>query len=178
MDARTMRALAHPTRLALLEVLNLHPSLTATEASELIGVSPTNCAFHLRTLGRYGFVEEIETGPGRRRPWRVKQADIRFSDTDGEAATALADVMLDHWLTRIRTVQGRRHSLPARWQEVLGGSQTIVYATPDETRQLVDDVRAVLSRYNERAQDPDERPDGAEPVELLVFTQLFDALSS
>ncbi|MCP2328208.1 putative ArsR family transcriptional regulator [Hamadaea flava] len=178
MDARTMRALAHPTRLALLEVLNIHPSLTATEASELIGISPTNCAFHLRTLGRYGFVEEIDTGPGRRRPWRIKQADIRFSDADGEAAGALADVMLDHWLTRVRAVQARRHSLPAEWQEALGGSQTIVYATPDETRQLVEDLRTVLSRYADRARDPDQRPDAAEPVEMLVFTQLFDALSS
>lgn len=173
-----MRALAHPTRLALLEVLNLHPSLTATEASELIGISPTNCAFHLRTLGRYGFVEEVETGPGRRRPWRIKETDIRFSDTEGEAASALADVMLDHWLTRIRAVQGRRHTLPAAWQEVLGGSQTIVYATTAETAELVEDLRAVLSRYADRARDPDQRPADAEAVEILVFTQLFDALSS
>jgi len=178
MDARTMRALAHPTRLALLEVLNLHPSLTATEASELIGVSPTNCAFHLRTLGRYGFVEEVGTGTGRRRPWRVKETDLRFSDTEGEAARALSDVMLDHWLTRIRAVQARRHSLPAEWQEVLGGSQTIVYATPPETKEMVEDLRAVLSRYADRARDPEARPDGTEPVEMLLFAQLFDGISS
>ena len=180
-DARTMRALAHPTRLALLEVLNLHPELTATEASELIGISPTNCAFHLRTLGKYGFVEEVETGSaGRRRPWRIRKADITFSDvqdgTDGtQAARALSDVMLTHWLDRIRAVQAGRHEWPIAWQRALGGSQTIVYATPDEIQAMVDDLRAVLSRHEERAREPDRRPTGAEAVEILMFSQLFMA---
>lgn len=178
LDPRAMRALAHPTRLALLEVLNLHPSLTATEASELIGVSPTNCAFHLRTLGKYGFVEEIPTGPGRRRPWRVKRTGVSFSDVQEEpesaqAARALSDVMLARWLARIRAVQGSRHTWPAAWREVLGGSQSIVYATPQETKGLIDDIRELLSRHEERAQDPSRRPDEAAPVELLLFAQPF-----
>ncbi|NUT33167.1 MAG: helix-turn-helix domain-containing protein [Hamadaea sp.] len=180
LDPRAMRALAHPTRLALLEVLNLHPSLTATEAGELIGVSPTNCAFHLRTLGKYGFVEEIPTGPGRRRPWRVKQADLSFSEAQEEpetaqAARALSDVMLERWLARIRAVQAGRHTWPAAWLEVLGGSQTIVYATPQETKDLIDDLRAVLSRHEERARDPESRPEDAAAVEVLLFAQPFAA---
>src|SRR5271170_1962415 len=68
-DAKTMRALAHPVRMALLDILALR-TLTATQASELLGESPANCAFHLRTLARYGFVEEAGGGRGRERPWR------------------------------------------------------------------------------------------------------------
>ena len=49
-DARAMRALAHPVRVALLEALVHTGTLTATQASELLGESPANCAFHLRTL--------------------------------------------------------------------------------------------------------------------------------
>ncbi|WP_116066593.1 winged helix-turn-helix domain-containing protein [Asanoa ferruginea] len=74
--AAAMRALAHPTRIALIEALRLHSTLTATEASSLIGESPTNCAFHLRALARFGFVEEVGAGPGRRRPWRA--LDVRW----------------------------------------------------------------------------------------------------
>jgi DNA-binding transcriptional ArsR family regulator len=178
-DPRTMRALAHPTRLALLEALNLHPSLTATEASELIGVSPTNCAFHLRTLAKYGFVEEVETGsPGRRRPWRIRSADVTFSDVQDDAESALAaralsDVMLEHWLGRIRAVQAGRHEWPVAWQQVLGGSQTIAYVTAEETQAMLDDIRAVLGRHQERARDPERRPEGAAAVEMLLFAQLF-----
>jgi predicted transcriptional regulator len=57
-DPKAMRALAHPLRWALLEALTHAGTLTATQASEMLGESPTNCAFHLRTLAKYGFVEE------------------------------------------------------------------------------------------------------------------------
>jgi predicted ArsR family transcriptional regulator len=179
-DPRAMRAVAHPTRLALLEVLHVHPSLTATEASDLVGESPTNCAFHLRTLARYGFVEEVGAGPGRRRPWRIRRSDITFSDVQAEpdtaqAARALSDVMLRHWLDRIRAVQADRDRWPAEWREVLGGSQSIVYATPEEIQAMVADIREVLSRYDDRAREPDRRPEGSTAVELLLFSQLFGA---
>jgi DNA-binding transcriptional ArsR family regulator len=69
-DARAIRALAHPVRLSLLELLAHTGTLTATQASEILGESPANCAFHLRTLARYGFVAEAGGGRRRERPWR------------------------------------------------------------------------------------------------------------
>ena len=61
-DARTLRALAHPVRVALIETLSVEGPLTATEAGERIGESPTTCSFHLRQLAKYGFVEEAGAG--------------------------------------------------------------------------------------------------------------------
>ena len=69
-DPKAIRALAHPVRWALLEALGQAGTLTATQASEMLGESPANCAFHLRTLAKYGFVEEAGGGRGRERPWR------------------------------------------------------------------------------------------------------------
>jgi predicted ArsR family transcriptional regulator len=60
-----MRAVAHPVRLALLEALAQHQPMTATQAGEAIGESPTTCSFHLRMLAKYGVVEEAGSGPGR-----------------------------------------------------------------------------------------------------------------
>jgi len=60
-DPKVMRALTHPVRLALLEVLATEGPLTATEAGELIGESPTTCSFHFRQLKKYGFIEEAGT---------------------------------------------------------------------------------------------------------------------
>lgn len=65
-DPQSLRALGHPVRLALLEALLAGP-LTATQAGEIIGESPTTCSFHLRQLARYGFVEEAGGGAGRTR---------------------------------------------------------------------------------------------------------------
>jgi DNA-binding transcriptional ArsR family regulator len=175
--ADLMRALAHPTRLALLEALELHGSLTATQASELLDVTSTNCAFHLRALGRYGLVEEIGKGPGRRRPWRLATMSLSFSDVQPDeestiAARALSDVLVDEWLNRIRRVQADRHREPPEWQEVFGGSRGIVVGTRVEIAEMVADIRAVLGRYDERLRQQRHPPDGR-AVELLLFAQPY-----
>src|SRR5579859_2346107 len=57
-DPQMMRALAHQARIAIWLHLGLHGPATATECAEVAGLSPSACSYHLRTLARYGFVEE------------------------------------------------------------------------------------------------------------------------
>jgi DNA-binding transcriptional ArsR family regulator len=177
--ADLMRALAHPTRLALFEALHLHETLTATQASEVLGITPTNCAFHLRAMGRYGLVEEVGSGPGRRRPWRLAMRSLAFSDVQPDeesasAARALSDVIVEQWLARIRRVQADRHREPTEWQEVFGGSQTIVFGTRAEVEEMVADIRTILGRYDDRLNHPRRRPAGGRAVELLLFAQPYE----
>lgn len=72
-DPRMMRALAHPARIAIWQFLGLEGPATATECAEVAGLSPSACSYHLRTLARYGFVEEdlASAADGRQRPWRA-----------------------------------------------------------------------------------------------------------
>ena len=68
--AQTLRALAHPLRLKLLELVSLRGPLTASQCAPLVGESPSSCSFHLRQLAKYGYVEvaraaPVATGPGR-----------------------------------------------------------------------------------------------------------------
>src|SRR3954463_3917488 len=89
-DPMAMRALAHPVRLALIEALADAGTLTATEAGERVGESPANASFHLRQLAKYGFVEDAGA-QGRRRPWKLKQLGMRFTDVhEGEGAAGRA----------------------------------------------------------------------------------------
>src|ERR1700749_2883240 len=85
-DARAMRALAHPLRVALLELMRRDGEITATRAAELLGESPGNMSWHLQTLAKYGYIEEAGGGRGRSRPWRLASASNRFLTTpeDGE----------------------------------------------------------------------------------------------
>src|ERR1700735_4917381 len=97
-DPRAMRAMAHPLRIALIELLSHTGTLTATQASEVLGESPANCAFHLRTLAKDGFVEEAGGGRGRERPWRRAQSGVSIPEGSerqegGADATALFDFL-------------------------------------------------------------------------------------
>jgi DNA-binding transcriptional ArsR family regulator len=170
-----MRALAHPVRLALLEVLADEGQLTATEAGEKVGESPANASFHLRQLAKYGFVEEAEGGTGRRRPWKIKHVGLRFTDVHADpetagAARALDRMFRDRSFARAHRALEERHALPEEWRAVTGTNQLRFYLTPEELKELdADIVKLALDRYGERRSGTAPRPEGSERVEILML---------
>ncbi|MFF5333613.1 helix-turn-helix domain-containing protein [Streptomyces sp. NPDC013181] len=72
LDARSLRGLAHPLRMSILEALALDGPATATGLSGRLGENTGTVSWHLRHLAQHGFIEE-ETGRGtkRERWWRV-----------------------------------------------------------------------------------------------------------
>lgn len=174
-DPRDMRALTHPIRLALLEVLLLEGPLTATRAGDLIGEPANSCSFHLRQLAKYRFVEEAGAGPGRNRPWRLTSIGLRYSTTGDDpdtrqAARGLESLLLDRTFTRVRQVFESRSGYPREWREVTGASQFIVHVSPEELRAVSLEIDAVLGRFHDRLEDPSRRPAGSAPVEMLLFS--------
>jgi predicted ArsR family transcriptional regulator len=65
-----MRALAHPTRVAIVGLLRQHAALTATQCANTLGLSAKTCSYHLQTLAAAGVVTELAAG-GRNRPWKL-----------------------------------------------------------------------------------------------------------
>jgi predicted ArsR family transcriptional regulator len=176
-DPTVMRALAHPVRMALIELFGVHDTLTATQASEALGESPANCAFHLRTLAKYGFVEEAGGGRGRERPWKASKKSLRIrldsSELDSEqaqvAAGALEQVWHDRLFARIREAFVNRRWSP-EWEQAAGSTQTLAFLTPEELQAVRDEINEVVGRHlDERRVDPALRPAGALPVEIVAF---------
>lgn len=172
-DAVGMRAMAHPVRMALLELFGFHETLTATQASEALGESPANCAFHLRTLAKYGFIKEAGGGRGRERPWTLASRNVRITTElpDPQAALAageLGRLMFERWAERARSVHGNVTPLPG-WEQATDWTLSHVFLTADETEDLMKQMRLLLDKYKERLADPARRPDGARPVEWALF---------
>jgi hypothetical protein len=179
-DPKAIRALAHPVRWALLETLGHAGTLTATQASEILGESPANCAFHLRTLAKYGFVEEAGGGRGRERPWRqtydgmswrTRQEDPRLS----HAAEALDQVWMDRLMTRAQRSLTSLRSWPDAFGDGLGASASRVYVTAEEAEELYAEMTKTFERlvgthhrFADR-RDPELRPPGAAPVEFVLL---------
>jgi DNA-binding transcriptional ArsR family regulator len=173
-DPRTIRALAHPVRLALLELLLREGPLTATEAGRLLDDSPGNMSWHLQTMARYGFVEEAGGGRGRARPWRLVAAGNRlraaFDDPERSRATAeLERVFHERLIDGLRQWMAVQHGFPTEWQEAAFGSDNISYLTPAEMCEIGEELTAVLMRYRDRTVDRAKRPADAKPVHLMAF---------
>jgi hypothetical protein len=175
-DSRTLRALTHPVRIALIEALLLGGAMTATEVGEQIGESSTTCSFHLRQLAKYGFVEEAGGGKGRSRPWRLTSSGMQFrsahADPETEmAALALVRMLRDRQFARYQTWLETSRNFPREWRDAAGSSESIIYLTPTELDELSEEVLAlVLPRFRERLTDPARRPPDAVPVEILMLS--------
>jgi DNA-binding transcriptional ArsR family regulator len=173
-DLASLRALTHPVRIALLELLGVHGPMTATEAGERLSETPGNCSFHLRQLAKHGFVEEAGGGRGRARPWKITQLGMNISD-EGEdpaveiAADALGRLIQDRQLERLERWRRTRGSYTRAWQEASIHSSTFAWVTHEELEVINERVTdLVLSLDRERLTDPGLRPPGSYPVELLV----------
>ena len=172
-DATGMRAMAHPVRMALLELFGFRETLTATQASEALGESPANCAFHLRTLAKYGFIKEAGGGRGRERPWMLASRHVRITTElpDPQAALAageLGRLMFERWVERARNAQGSAPTLPG-WEHATGWTWSHLFLTASETEEAMETMRLLLDKYKDRLADPARRPEGARPVEWALF---------
>jgi DNA-binding transcriptional ArsR family regulator len=176
-DARTLRALAHPVRIALLEALVIGGAMTATEVSERIGESPTTCSFHLRQLAKYGFVEEAGGGVGRARPWRMTSIGMSFAPGGDPEAKVAAEAALrlfrERQFARYQTWRATQASYPQEWRDASEDSAFMFYLTAGELEQMGREVSEVLMRWfrlEGRMEDPSRRPPDALPVETLVVS--------
>jgi DNA-binding transcriptional ArsR family regulator len=171
-DPKALRALAHPTRLALVGLLRERGPLTATEAGELLGESSASASFHLRQLAKYGLVEEAGGGQGRQRPWRATAMftglpEVADSPELAAASSLLRGVLAEGYFEHLMRWLESRDSEPQAWQEAAPFGDTLLYVTSDELRELARDQRALMDRYLERLTRPELRPPDARAVLYL-----------
>jgi DNA-binding transcriptional ArsR family regulator len=144
-----MRALAHPTRLALLDHLHATGEATATECSEFVDESPSSCSYHLRALAKWGFVEEGDPRAGRERPWRATAARIEFP-SDGIEATVLRDELVARHQQRVRDGLRHEHELPPAWRRAAQTSSATLELTTKELEELGARFEELLDEFRGR----------------------------
>src|SRR5580704_3165289 len=91
-EPKALRALAHPIRWKLIDLLDSEDTATATRCSEVLGESVASCSYHLGILGKYGYTEMVPDQPGREKPWRLTSTRQELSaEPDDEAGSLAAE---------------------------------------------------------------------------------------
>ena len=77
--AEQLKALGHPLRLRVLEMLGAEgeQALTNRELANRLGVDPGHLHFHVKMLVRAGLIERTEGGKGREKPYRAVATTVR-----------------------------------------------------------------------------------------------------
>jgi len=90
LDMESLKALAHPLRVKILDALSIHGDFTASGLAERLGESSGATSYHLRQLERHGFVRDIEgKGTGRERWWQRVPGGIMLNATAMEDTPAM-----------------------------------------------------------------------------------------
>ena len=69
----SLRALAHPLRWQLIDLLDSTGQATATQCAEALGETVASCAYHLSILGKYGYARQVAGHAGREKPWELAE---------------------------------------------------------------------------------------------------------
>lgn len=174
-DPVTMRALAHPLRLELQGLVGRSGTLTAADAARELGISQALASHHLRQLGKYGFLEQVEGEDRRGRPWRLTATAQTWpgaeATAEGRAAGDVLDQLLaEQALARLIAWQERRDDWPQSWRERSGIGRSAVYLTLEEFVELSDAIEALIARYTDQRpiDDVAARPQHSVPVDLTL----------
>jgi DNA-binding transcriptional ArsR family regulator len=156
-DPRAIKALAHPMRLDLLELLATISPATAARCARVLGVPQANCSFHLRQLAKYGFVEDAGPGDDRReRQWRIvnRRPTIRI-DSGGNhlVRRQLEDVVIDREAAAMRAYAAREREESPPWRRALGMTTAVAALTAEEAADLRAKWTALLEPYLRRDDD-------------------------
>jgi len=121
-DAARFRALAHPLRLRILEVVRASGAVTATEVGRVVGESPANCSFHLRVLAEGGFIEAVPGADRRQHPWRASSTQVTIDPLVGSSAQRAAardavQILREGDRRLLSAWDNARADAPARWQQ-------------------------------------------------------------
>jgi hypothetical protein len=169
--ALRLRALAHPLRWKLFDIVFREGTATATRCAEVTGESVASCSYHLNILGKYGYIEPVP-GSGKEKPWRSisPRQDLSAPGPELEdqlASEAATEAFLEHEFDRLRTWRRLRDAESSDWREATGLGGATMWVNAEELRQIKDDIVALLERYMEREADPSLRPPGARAARVF-----------
>ena len=171
-DPRALTAVAHPVRMAIIELLSVEGAMTATQLADRLDESPANCSWHLRKLAEHDFIEEAAGGTGRQRPWQMRTIGMSWAEDDDlsrdelRAGQALSRMLLERWVDRFLGAS-ERETDPG-WRDSAGLTQHVAWLTPEELADLTGRLAAVAGTYDDRL-GTGERPDGARLCEIVAW---------
>jgi len=165
-----IKALTHPLRLRLMDLLRSGRELTATEAAELTGESVASCSFHLRQLAKFGVVEQAERR-GREKPWKARDITLVLDAEGGDredlvSAMAGARALLQQSLASLERFMAAAPDEDPEWVRSSHMHTAGYWMTRDEYAGLADEVQAVLDREQE-SRTPETAPEGSRFVRFL-----------
>lgn len=157
LDVGALRALGHPLRVKMFDILSQEGPQTASTLAEMLGESSGATSYHLRALARHHLIRELpEKQNGRERWWErwwerppggiIYDPHVVEGSPAGKAALQIAvaevhrkrhDELMEYF--------GRRVDLePREWADASSSMTSSISLTAAQTSELIAQIEAVI----------------------------------
>jgi DNA-binding transcriptional ArsR family regulator len=180
-DPKALRAIAHPLRVRLYELLTSEGPATVSQLAEKLGAMVGTVSYHLRQLEAYGYIEAApELAKSRRETWwRAVPGGLRWSDValeqapgGREASDAARRVVFGRQIDRLRSWNEHTDEWDSSWRSAAFSTDMLLTLTPEELEQFGKDVGAVVHRWVETTRDG-ATPDSSDRQQVFFFAHAF-----
>ena len=151
-NAQEIKALAHPLRLRILRLCELH-ELTNKQLADRLGHDPGTVLYHVRQLLAAGFLESAEVRMGVR---GALEKPYRSTGRSWNLDTALHEAGPDGFSSRLDAL--REEMTEAGPDALANLSRFVLHLSPEDAEDLITRVHAVLSEYTDTDGQRSDQP--------------------
>jgi DNA-binding transcriptional ArsR family regulator len=176
-DPKSIRAIAHPARLKVIDHLFQGNVSTSTELAELTGLSASAMSYHLRSLEKWGIVARVDdAADGRERPWRQAGSGLSWTNSNAAEIGPLSVMMkqfFNEMEQQLADWQRFEPQAPLDWKHRSTVSRGFPWLTAEQASQFAEGVAALLENIGARTHAT-APPDAQRTAYLFALVPLVD----
>jgi DNA-binding transcriptional ArsR family regulator len=179
LDAGALKALAHPLRVRIFDLLSARGPQTASTLAALVGETSGSMSYHLRALAAHDLIREVEgRGTARERWWERPKGRIDFPGPDDSMTPsnrAAAQIVTSEFF-RLRHeslmayLNRSEAEIPEEWRDAGIVMTSHLDITAAQMAEVKEELRAVVDRAVERYRGQG----GPEVRRVALRAELFD----
>lgn len=183
LDAGALKALAHPLRVRIFDLLSERGPQTASTLAALVGETSGSMSYHLRALAAHDLIREVEgRGTARERWWERPKGRIDLPGPD-ESMTpsnrAAAQIVTSEFFrlrheTLMAYLNRNESEIPEEWRD----AGIIMTTYLDLSATQMEDLKAELSGVVDQVIDRYRGQTGPDLRRVTLRAELFDLPTS
>ncbi|MET0296988.1 MAG: helix-turn-helix domain-containing protein [Microbacterium sp.] len=153
LDSGALRALAHPLRVRMYDILSAYGPQTASSLAERLGESSGSTSYHLRALAKHDLIREVaDRGSGRERWWERPVGGVSFSNPEAmksPAGRAASQIVMNEYLRNrndqlLEFVNRGAEVEEEIWRDSILISTATARLTAEQAKQLTVKIQALI----------------------------------
>jgi DNA-binding transcriptional ArsR family regulator len=167
---RALRAMAHPARIRIYEILVERKQATVGQLASKAGIAVGSASYHVQQLSEAGLVREVTSPQGDRRQhwWAPVPGGLRWSPSDfldslvgQEVSSATQLALSERRVRRLSHWHLTWPDWPAEWIDATVETDAMLRLTSQELAEMSEELQQVVRRWRQHGEAAADQEGGS-----------------